>query len=104
MKVSDALNTRNSVRAFLDKPIPREVVKDILLSASRSPSGGNLQPWHVWALGGQELARFKQLMVEPDGRAVGIQYLSAGDERALQKSAIQEWRRPLSHDWNSARG
>lgn len=64
MKVSDALNSRRSVRAFLDKPVPEEVVKDILLSAGRSPSGGNLQPWHVWALGGQELARFKQLMIE----------------------------------------
>lgn len=64
MNVSDALNSRTSVRAFLEKPVPGEVVKDILLGASRSPSGGNLQPWHVWALGGQELARFKALMAE----------------------------------------
>jgi nitroreductase len=64
MRVSDALNSRTSVRAFLDVPVPGEVVEDILLAASRSPSGGNLQPWHVWALGGQELARFKALMAE----------------------------------------
>ncbi|MBR0724957.1 nitroreductase [Bradyrhizobium manausense] len=64
MKVSDALNSRTSVRAFLDAPVPAEIVKEILLAASRSPSGGNLQPWHVWALSGQELARFKALMAE----------------------------------------
>lgn len=64
MNVSDALDSRTSVRAFLEKPVPGDVVKDILLGASRSPSGGNLQPWHVWALGGQELARFKALMAE----------------------------------------
>ncbi|MBR0836887.1 nitroreductase [Bradyrhizobium manausense] len=64
MKVSDALNSRTSVRAFLDVPVPVEIVKEILLAASRSPSGGNLQPWHVWALSGQELARFKALMAE----------------------------------------
>ncbi|MGY3622114.1 nitroreductase family protein [Bradyrhizobium sp. USDA 10063] len=64
MKVSDALNWRISVRAFLDKPVSGEIVKDILRAASSSPSGGNLQPWHVRALGGQELARFKALMAE----------------------------------------
>ncbi|MGJ5043088.1 nitroreductase family protein [Bradyrhizobium sp. HKCCYLRH1062] len=64
MKVSDALNSRISVRAFLDKPVPGETVKDILLAAGRSPSGGNLQPWHVWALAGQELERFKSLVAE----------------------------------------
>lgn len=64
MKVSDALNSRMSVRAFLDKPVPGEIVKDILLAAGRSPSGGNLQPWHVWALAGQELERFKSLVAE----------------------------------------
>lgn len=34
MNVSDALNSRTSVRAFLEKPVPGEVVKDILLGAS----------------------------------------------------------------------
>ncbi|QQO23541.1 nitroreductase family protein [Bradyrhizobium diazoefficiens] len=28
------------------------------------PSGGNPQPWHVWALGGHELAHFKALIAE----------------------------------------
>ncbi|MBR0781894.1 nitroreductase [Bradyrhizobium iriomotense] len=64
MKVSDALNSRRSVRAFLDKPVPEETVRDILLAAGRSPSGGNLQPWHVWALGGQDLERFKAIVAE----------------------------------------
>lgn len=37
MNVSDALDSRTSVRAFLEKPVPGDVVKDILLGASRSP-------------------------------------------------------------------
>ncbi|WP_342723550.1 nitroreductase [Bradyrhizobium sp. B097] len=64
MKVSDALHSRTSVRAFSDKPVPGDVVREILLAASRAPSGGNLQPWHVWVIGGEELARFKALMAE----------------------------------------
>lgn len=52
MKVSEALDTRLSVRAFLDKPVSEETVREILERASRAPSGGNLQPWHVIALTG----------------------------------------------------
>jgi nitroreductase len=64
MNVSEALKSRMSVRAFLDKPVPRDVVEDILITAGRAPSGGNLQPWHVWALAGEDLARFKALVAE----------------------------------------
>ena len=52
MKVSEALDSRLSVRAFLDKPVPEETVREILERASRAPSGGNLQPWHVIVLTG----------------------------------------------------
>lgn len=47
MDVSDALSRRISTRAFLDKSVSEQDVRDILAEASRSPSGGNLQPWFV---------------------------------------------------------
>lgn len=59
MNVSDAVEHRISVRAFQDRPVPREVVADILAKAARAPSGGNLQPWRVYALAGAPLATFK---------------------------------------------
>jgi nitroreductase len=59
MKVSEALDTRLTVRAFTSKPVPTETLRLILETAKRSPSGGNLQPWHVWVLTGDEMARFK---------------------------------------------
>lgn len=59
MNVSDAIEHRISVRAFLDRPVPRDVVADILSRASRAPSGGNLQPWRVYALTGAPLAELK---------------------------------------------
>ncbi|MBR0898976.1 nitroreductase [Bradyrhizobium tropiciagri] len=64
MNVSEALDKRMSVRAFLDKPVPRQTVEDILLAAARSPSGGNLQPWHVWVLAGEKLSGFKSIVAE----------------------------------------
>lgn len=59
MDVRDAVATRFSCRAFLDTPVPEQVVRDILERASRAPSGGNLQPWRVYALAGHTLKSLK---------------------------------------------
>ncbi|HWA91799.1 MAG TPA: nitroreductase [Rhizomicrobium sp.] len=53
MKVSEAIASRKSVRAFLATPVARETVEAILALAARAPSGGNLQPWKVYALIGE---------------------------------------------------
>ncbi len=58
--VSDALNTRFSCRAFLDKAVEPALVREIIETATRAPSGGNLQPWHVWAVGGETLQSLSQ--------------------------------------------
>jgi nitroreductase len=58
--VDEAILGRRSIRAYLDKPVAREVVEDILEVASRAPSGTNTQPWQVIALAGEpkrELSR-----------------------------------------------
>jgi nitroreductase len=59
MNVSEAVAARVSIRAFLDRPVAAEVVRDILVRAARAPSGGNLQPWRVYALTGEPLAALK---------------------------------------------
>ena len=64
MNVSQAVETRVSIRAFKSDPVPAGLVREILDKARRSPSGGNLQPWRVYALAGDELARFLALIAE----------------------------------------
>lgn len=56
--VDRAITTRRSVRAFLDTPVARETVEDILAVASRAPSGTNTQPWKVYVLSGDAKVRF----------------------------------------------
>ncbi|BBO30092.1 NADH dehydrogenase (plasmid) [Alteromonas sp. I4] len=56
MSVTESILARHSVRAFSDKPVPGSVVQEILEIASRSASGGNLQPWRVYALSGEPLS------------------------------------------------
>jgi nitroreductase len=55
MNVSDAVERRMSVRAFRPDPVPGEVVRELLERAARAASGGNLQPWRVYALTGEAL-------------------------------------------------
>ncbi len=64
LSVTEAVARRGSKRAFLDTPVPAPVVRAILDKAQRSPSGGNLQPWVVHVLGGEELVRFKARLRE----------------------------------------
>jgi nitroreductase len=53
MNVSEALRTRLTVRAFKPDPVSTETIKQILETAKRAPSGGNLQPWRVYLLNGE---------------------------------------------------
>ncbi len=39
------MDQRRSVREFSDKPVPREVIEKLLLTASTAPSGAHKQPW-----------------------------------------------------------
>jgi nitroreductase len=55
--VDAAITSRRSVRAFLDTPVPHEVVRDILRVAARAPSGTNTQPWRVTVLTGSARER-----------------------------------------------
>ena len=57
MKVSEAIESRMTVRQFLDKPVPLETIRELLEISKRAPSGGNLQPWNVHVLTGEPLKK-----------------------------------------------
>ena len=48
--VTDAIASRKTIRAFKPDPVSRKTLEEILTLALRAPSGGNLQPWRVYAL------------------------------------------------------
>ena len=39
------IQNRRSIRAFLEQPVPREALEEILLAGSLAPSASNRQPW-----------------------------------------------------------
>lgn len=63
MSVSDALKKRVSIRAFLDKPVPEEIMEKIFSDAQLSPSNCNVQPWQVYVVSGAKKNEIKDKMV-----------------------------------------
>lgn len=62
MNVQDAVNGRHSIRSFLPTPVAGDTIRRVVEMASRAPSGGNVQPWHIDILAGEPLAALKAQM------------------------------------------
>ncbi|MBN1592836.1 MAG: nitroreductase family protein [Candidatus Coatesbacteria bacterium] len=45
METLECIRTRRSIRKFLDKEVPQDIIREILEAARWAPSGGNKQPW-----------------------------------------------------------
>jgi nitroreductase len=50
MDAIECLKTRRSVRVFTDKPVPREIIEDIIDCGRLAASAINIQPWQFVAV------------------------------------------------------
>ncbi len=46
MEVSEAIRLRRSVRAYDSKPVPEDILNEVLEAGRIAPSAMNYQPWH----------------------------------------------------------
>lgn len=51
---------RRSIRGYLDKPVPRALIEEVLALALRSPTSMNTQPWHFHVITGEPLDRIRK--------------------------------------------
>lgn len=68
LRVSEAVEQRQSTRAFLDRPVELEQVRDLVRRAGQAPSGGNIQPWKVYVVSGQPKAKLTAKVLERAAR------------------------------------
>lgn len=64
MLVSEAVRRRRSIRQFTDEAVDDDQLRELLASASRAPSGGNVQPWRIYVLNGATMARFREFIAD----------------------------------------
>jgi len=55
MEVLEAIKTRRSIRRYKSRPVPEEILKEILSAARLAPSGNNAQPWKFIIVTDEEL-------------------------------------------------
>ena len=75
MDVSEAVDSRKSIRAFLETPVDDLLIKELLEKSSRAASGGNLQPWKIYVISGETMNSFHKFQsewTEPETPAYAI--------------------------------
>jgi nitroreductase len=85
-----SMDSRRSVRAFSAQSFPREVVENILLTASTAPSGAHKQPWTFCVVSDSALKRSIREAAEKEER------------ESYNHRMSDEWLedlRPLGTDW-----
>lgn len=70
MSLIDTVKARRSVRGYLNKEVPQQVLNRIFEIAQMSPSNCNVQPWKVYIASGELKDRLKAQMVENTANAV----------------------------------
>ena len=81
---------RRSVRDFSNKPVPKEVMENILMTGSTAPSGAHKQPWTFCLISNAELkSRLRELAEEEERKSYGGRM----SEEWLEDLA------PLGTDW-----
>ncbi|MBK8610191.1 MAG: nitroreductase family protein [Chitinophagaceae bacterium] len=84
------MNTRRTCRDFSDKPVPKEVIENIILSASTAPSGAHKQPWTFCVVMDPEIK--KQIRVEAEKE----------EYESYNGRMPEDWKKdllPLQTDW-----
>ena len=86
----DWINTRRTVRDFSDKPVPVNVIENIILSASTAPSGSHKQPWTFCVVNNPEIKKQIRLAAELE------------EKESYQNRMTDEWLKdlqPIGTDW-----
>lgn len=62
----EALDSRRSVREFSDSHVPREVIENLIKTASTAPSGAHKQPWTFCVVENPEIKKQIRIAAEEE--------------------------------------
>lgn len=51
----ESMNKRRSIREFSAEPVPKEIIENLIKTASTAPSGAHKQPWTFCAISNKEI-------------------------------------------------
>ena len=62
--VTDAIANRRSTRGYSKKPVPHDIIKEVLDIARLAPSNSNTQPWHIAIASGDARNRLQEAILD----------------------------------------
>jgi nitroreductase len=62
--LDETIKERHSIRKFLPRPVPKDLLCECLELAQRAPSNSNIQPWRLFFAAGQDRDRLKEALLE----------------------------------------
>ena len=74
MEFDEVVKGRRSIRGYQNKPVSKELIREVLELAMRAPTSLNTQPWNFYVVTGEVLDRIRRGNVErnlagvPDSR------------------------------------
>ena len=90
MEYQEVVMGRRSIRGFLDKPVSKQMINEVLSMAIRAPSSLNTQPWNFYVVSGAPLDAIRKGNTErnlagvPDSREFRGHGAYEGDHRTRQ--------------------
>lgn len=85
------MNRRRTVRDFSDRPVPKEIIENVVMTASTAPSGAHKQPWTFCIVG------------DPAIKTKIREAAEAEERESYNGRMSEEWLRdlaPLGTDWH----
>ena len=62
--LDETIKARHSIRKFLPRPVPKDLLYECLELAQRAPSNSNIQPWRLFIAAGSDRDRLKEALLE----------------------------------------
>ncbi|BDW83112.1 NADH dehydrogenase [Erythrobacter sp. Dej080120_24] len=84
MNVTEAVTTRRSIRAYLDKPVELETIRRVMDTARWAASGCNYQPWEASIVTGQPLKDLQAKITTTPPQAAEYDWAAPGTEEAYK--------------------
>ncbi len=83
--VTEAVTTRRSIRAFLDKPVDLETLTRVMDKARWAASGCNYQPWEASIVTGAALKELQAKITTTPPQAAEYDWAAPGTEEAYKQ-------------------
>ena len=64
MSLAEAIRTRRSVRGYVNKPVPEDIIHNVFELAQQAPSNCNIMPWKVYLASGQKRDQISKELIE----------------------------------------